>query len=116
MIMTIDPAPLSDADPVRLQQSYLCEYGLPRCSRCGRRHRSYRTLAPCRWPRAGRIDGDGPWAVVSCSGYTVTLWPTLDDAEACVAMLDQTHCGHRCYRGARHRVIDLARLVSGVAA
>jgi hypothetical protein len=69
-------------------------------------------MALCRWPRPLWVQGDPPpggecWAVVSlCSpGVTVTLWPTLEQAERAKQSIDDTGCGGSCWR--RHRILAL---------
>jgi hypothetical protein len=75
------------------------------CPRCGRRHRSWYRVAHCVWPRSIWIAGDPPWqglcyALLSfCPpGLTVTLWPTLAEAQGSKHEIDVTHCGSRCRR------------------
>ena len=59
---------------------------------CSVSHRNRATLARCQFPRAHTVDGaGGPFAVVSCSGCTVTLWPSQEVAEDVVAWLDEHH-------------------------
>jgi hypothetical protein len=75
------------------------------CVRCGHRHRSYETVAECHWPRATRISGDGPYAVIAhCNDLLiVTLHPDRATAEESIGALDQFGCGHGCSR--RHETI-----------
>jgi hypothetical protein len=77
------------------------------CRRCYRRHRHWRTVAQCRWPRVLWVMGTGPWASVSyCHpGCTVQLYPTEAEALKAKALIDRLACGGRCHR--HHRVIDL---------
>ena len=60
-----------------------------------------------RFPHAGSVTGSGSYAVVSCTGYTVSLWETEAEALSVAAMLDLSGCGHHC--GRRHGVSDLGR-------
>ncbi len=76
----------------------------PPCTRCGRRHRSYDTVAECLWPGAW-ITGDGPYAVLAhCDELlTVSLHPDHVIAEESIDVLDQFGCGHAC--GRRHEIV-----------
>src|SRR5438132_827319 len=80
------------------------------CCRCGRRHKNWRTIAECCWPRAEWITGFGQWASVSLCprGVTVQLYATRDEAEAAKRLVDKTRCGSQCWGPPQHRVIDLA--------
>lgn len=73
--------------------------------RCTRKHRTYRTLASCMWPRALWVHGEGPWASVAhCGrGTTVQLCSTVDDAQTAKSFIDNMGCGGRC--GRNHEVI-----------
>jgi hypothetical protein len=86
------------------------------CSRCGKRHRSWRTIAMCRWPRATWISGDPPFAgpcfasVSSCSGFrrsgaTVILYGVEDRAIEAKTMIDRLGCGGGCSR--QHAIVVL---------
>jgi hypothetical protein len=81
----------------------------PCCRRCGRRHRSWRGVAQCRWARAewvcGAPDFSGPAfaSVSNCGGFrrsgpTVILYPTEARALEAKAMIDRLACGSRCCR------------------
>jgi hypothetical protein len=75
---------------------------------CDSRHRTYRTLARCIWPRAEWVSGDGPYASVSyCRVLTVELHQTAETAEKALRLIDQIACGGRCY--GRHELIRLER-------
>lgn len=64
---------------------------------CPIRHRTWATLARCRWPRAAWIAGEGPFAVTAlCRPLTVTLHPTVEAAEAELAFIAEHGCGHTC--------------------
>jgi hypothetical protein len=83
------------------------------CRRCGKRHRSWRTVALCRWRGAEWIVGDPPFAgpcfasVSHCPrGVTVILYPTKAEAEAAKRLIDRLACGGRCMR--MHVVTQLA--------
>ena len=74
------------------------------CPDCGRRHRTWRAVATCRW-RDGLVwvAGEPPasqpcFAVVSfCpSGTTVTLWADRQEAEKRKGLIDRLACGGRC--------------------
>jgi hypothetical protein len=74
---------------------------------CHRRHRSYRALARCTWPKADWIRGDAPYAVLShCRGLTVTLHETAAEAFAAKQRIDGYECGSRCV--GEHEVVHLA--------
>jgi hypothetical protein len=77
---------------------------------CKRRHRSYRTLANCMWPRAVWVNGDGPYATLArCRVLTVALHASLDAAHAAKRAIDQWGCGGRCpCTGAGHELVRLA--------
>lgn len=76
---------------------------------CGRVHRTHRTLASCRWPRAEWVMGEGPHALLShCGrGLTVALYVTQADAESALAFLDRGRCGHACNGSAWHELVNL---------
>jgi hypothetical protein len=72
------------------------------------RHRSYRALAKCVWPRAYWIDGEGPWASVArCGVTTIQLHSTAARAEAAKDLIDSTGCGGHCCR--LHDIVHLCR-------
>jgi hypothetical protein len=77
------------------------------CPNCGARHRTWRTLAECRWPKAIWVYGNGRWASVSdCRpAVTVELHPTRESAEQAKRIIDTTACGGRCSR--QHLIVDL---------
>jgi hypothetical protein len=105
-------------DPVRQQRRATAT--LIPCDTCGRSHRSWYSLASCRWRRGLLwVQGDPPaggpcWALVSfCRhpGYrgpaiTVTLWSDLAEAQASKACIDRLACGGSCSR--QHRIFNLA--------
>src|SRR5262245_61005755 len=88
------------------------------CRRCGRRHRTWRTLACCRWRRAIWVSGNGRFASVSLCAHsvgggryedtTVQLYREHDAAVAAKRTIDATGCGNSCSRN--HFVTDLARV------
>ena len=54
---------------------------------------SLRSIARLRWPRAESIAGDGPYALLSHYNLlTVSLWQTLEDAQASKALIDRFGC------------------------
>lgn len=74
--------------------------------RCGTRHRTYRAVARCRWPRAEWVHGEGRYAVVAyCRVVTVTLHPTPAAAARAKHLIDASACGGRCHRD--HELVDL---------
>lgn len=98
------------------------------CPRCGRYHRSWHTLARCRWSPllwvSGNPPADGPcYATVSRCAHprfrtaqtTVCLWQTLAEADAAMKMIGATGCGGACSRD--HELVEMrpAR-VAGVKA
>jgi hypothetical protein len=64
------------------------------------------------WPDAIRIEGDGPFALVTlCRDVVVSLWATREDAErqpayrgACVG-----GCSAQAFAENKHAVVDLPR-------
>jgi hypothetical protein len=90
---------------------------LPRvrpCQRCRRRHKSWRTVALCRWPRSEWVVGNPSFAgpcfasVSHCPrGITVILYPTKAEAEAAKRLIDRLACGGRCMK--LHRVERMRR-------
>ena len=77
---------------------------LPACRRCGRRHRTWRTLAGCVLRPVAWVTGDGPWgSVADCPrGRTAILFPTEAEARRAKAQVDRTRCGGACI--GQHRV------------
>jgi hypothetical protein len=88
------------------------------CPRCGRRHKSWRTVAECRWHPALWVSGLAPpdatcYATVSFCGHpyprtpriTVCLWDTRARAEAALTGINHLGCGGSCRR--RHQLIVL---------
>ena len=66
--------------------------------------RAWLQIAQQRWPQAPWVRGTGPYAVIGCKG-TVTLWPSITEAEAAAAWIDRLGCGGGCNR--RHLIVDL---------
>jgi hypothetical protein len=88
----------------------------PACLRCGRRHRSWRAVAQCRWPKAIWVAGNPPcdgraFASVSlCGGdaqTTVILYPSDEEAQQAKRLIDRLACGGRCRR--LHSVLEVMR-------
>lgn len=74
-------------------------------------HRTWNTLARCRFPSFAWVAGDGPWASIStCGAGTARLHESKAEALASKTFIDETRCGHRC-RGA-HTVLDLRAVTS----
>lgn len=71
---------------------------------CQAAHATWADFAQCVWP-AAEIAGNGPYAAVSCSARTVTLYTALPPALASKRGLDRDGCGPDCRR--RHQVIAL---------
>lgn len=72
------------------------------------RHRTYRAVARCVWPRAYWIDGEGAWASLAhCNVLTVELHRTRAKAEQARRFIDDVGCGGRCCRD--HEVVRLYR-------
>lgn len=65
---------------------------------CGRQHRTFGTVARCRWPDAAWIAGDGPYAVVCAGPVTVSLCATEDEARAELELSGRIGCGSGCAR------------------
>jgi hypothetical protein len=84
-----------------------------RCPRCRRCHRTWHALASCIWQEAAWVVGDrvprqGPcYAVLArCGALTVTLWPSLAEAEERRRIITSTGCGGCCRRA--HSIVRLA--------
>ena len=74
---------------------------------CERKHRTYRTLAKCIWPRAVWVVGEGPFALLAwCRDLTVTLHWDYDGAVEAKRLIDSDACGGRCTN--RHEIVKLA--------
>jgi len=75
---------------------------------CARRHRNYRTLAACMFPRAEWVVGEGAYASLAwCRPLTIELHETFAEAEAAKTLIDAIACGHTCTR--RHEIVRLER-------
>jgi hypothetical protein len=73
---------------------------------CSRRHRTYRTLANCIWPRAAWVQGDGAYASLAhCHVLTVWLYDTLEEAEHAKWFIDWHGCGGKCSN--HHEIVCL---------
>src|SRR5262245_64686770 len=78
------------------------------CGYCGRRHRTYRQAARCRWRDALWVEGEGRWASVSLCPHeenfvpkravTVELYASREEALAAKARIDRGFCGNACRR------------------
>jgi hypothetical protein len=68
----------------------------------------YRKMAQRKWGRrAAWITGKGPFAVLAhCRVLTVTLWTSLEKAQAAKKQIDEHACGGRCNRD--HEIINLS--------
>lgn len=82
------------------------------CSDCGKMHRTFKTVAKCRWPSAHWVTGNGPWASFSACGsgrydsaLTIMLFKTRAEADQAKAIIDSSACGGRCTK--RHWVTRL---------
>jgi hypothetical protein len=63
------------------------------------RHRSFRTMARCIWPKAAWVQGEGAWASLAwCRVLTIELYRTRERAEAAKRTIDSTGCGGGCHR------------------
>lgn len=83
---------------------------IPRCARCGSRHRTWERLASCLMRPLEWASGNGPWAsVADCRGIrTVELYSSEAEAMAAFAAIDRTACGGRCIRN--HYIRDLREI------
>jgi hypothetical protein len=69
------------------------------------RHRTHGALAHCLWRGAEWIDGTGPYALrARCRAFTVTLWPSRQEAEREKDILD-AKCGGGCWEN--HDIVRL---------
>ncbi len=72
---------------------------------CSREHQTFRAAARCVYGGVVvRNTEDGPFVLLSeCPGMlTLTVWPTLAQADAEKRLLDSLGCGGRC--GGRHHI------------
>lgn len=80
-----------------------------RLHHCQARHRTFRTLAKCIWPRAAWISGNGRYALLArCRVLTVSLWTDPAEAEASKRVIDASACGGLCRHAAGHEIVQLA--------
>src|SRR5262245_20647532 len=70
---TTEPVPPPSVPPARPAPWF-------RCCRCGRMHKTWRTLAECKWKSAIWVAGQGPVGLLAPCGHglTVTLWEDGD--------------------------------------
>ena len=75
--------------------------------KAGEEMRTWRKEAKRRWGgKAVWIDGDGQFAVLAwCRVLTVSLWPTMVQAEKSKQFIDELACGGYCTRN--HEIVDL---------
>ena len=74
--------------------------------KCGKRHRKYRAVARCIWPRAEWIEGEGPFALLAhCRVLTITLYADADAAATHKRQIDTTGCGGRC--SGNHEIVQI---------
>jgi len=68
----------------------------------------YRKLAQRKWGRRAEwITGKGPFAVLAhCRVLTVTLWTSLEKAQAAKKGIDDCACGGMCHKD--HEIINLS--------
>ena len=81
---------------------------------CTNVHRTFRAMAECIWPHADSIDGEGPYATVTCcpQGSTgiavmVRLHEELGGAQAAFDQIGRSGCGGRCV--GNHDMIEFRR-------
>lgn len=78
-----------------------------------KREPNYRTLAKRHFPKAYRIEGEGPYAVATACRpkvVIVSLHATVEAAQETLAWLSHNRCGGRCDPRKRHlwhRLIDV---------
>jgi len=70
---------------------------------CTNAHHTFRAMAECIWPHADSIDGEGPYATVTCcphspsrSAVTVRLHDELATAQAKFDEIGRSGCSGRC--------------------
>ena len=63
-----------------------------------------------RWGKeAAWITGDGQFALLAkCSGLTVTLWRTREEAQERKKFIDANACGIGCTCTRNHEIVDLS--------
>jgi hypothetical protein len=67
-----------------------------RC-KCGKRHRTPRTLLACHIPHAAWISGKGNIALIArCGIPTITLHDSTASALRDMEFIDTVGCGHAC--------------------
>jgi len=67
------------------------------CDNCGRRHRTWRNVSRCKFPNAYFVGGEGPIACISkCKAWTISLWPSVEEAKTAKRIIDRLACGCRC--------------------
>ena len=82
-----------------------------------KREQNYVKDAECHFPNAYRIDGEGPYAVVTAcrpGGVIVSLHAMEERAQEVFDQLSRRPCGGRCYpemRHAWHRLMDVREKV-----
>jgi hypothetical protein len=71
----------------------------------------FRAIAQRLYPRALWIHGQGRYASLAvCSGLTVMLYATMEDARQGKQWIDRCGCGHACRgesRPAMHTIVEL---------
>lgn len=69
------------------------------CKYCGKRHRTYKAVAKCKFPKAEWIEGEGRYGCLAfCDVLTIKLWPTKAEAEQAKASIDSGKCGGKCVK------------------
>lgn len=72
--------------------------------RCRRQHKTAETFLKCAIRNLEWVAGDGNFALIAwCSVPTITLHPTLSEADEALLNLNKIVCGHACT--GRHEVV-----------
>lgn len=77
-----------------------------KCDICGRRHQTWNKVARCKFPYA-RVRGEGPVARIAKCKWTITLWPSVEEAKSANRIIDRLACGCRCQGEAGHFLYHL---------
>lgn len=74
---------------------------------CNRNHRNARTFLNCAVPENIWILGSGDYALIAwCQYPSISLWPTVEEAEKKKAFIDKTRCGGQCIN--HHEIAHVA--------
>ena len=73
---------------------------------CAVRHRSWNTLANCKYSGNVWVIGNGPVALLAwCDVLTISLHPDTETAQGAREWIDRIRCGHACVN--HHEIVSL---------